>query len=172
MTPSPSSPTRPSRGWTRSPDASSGTRSLARDAVQDALVRAWRDLPGLRDPATFDALSHRRPVNAAIDAVRRRRRRVIEVELWPVHDPAHPRRDRPKSPTGTTSHEPSGDWSLEQRAVIVLHYYLGLPLQDAAATLGIPIGTAKSRLHRSLHGAAVDGPGRRCRREASGGRLS
>jgi RNA polymerase sigma-70 factor (ECF subfamily) len=38
----------------------------------------------------------------------------------------------------------------EQRAVIVLHYYLGMPLPDVAATLGIPIGTAKTRHHRSL----------------------
>ena len=38
----------------------------------------------------------------------------------------------------------------EQRAVVVLFYYLGLPLPDVAAALGIPTGTAKSRLHRSL----------------------
>ena len=63
---------------------------LARDAVQEALVRAWRDLPGLRDPSNFDAWLHRLTVNASIDAVRRRRRRVIEVELTPIHDPTIP----------------------------------------------------------------------------------
>ena len=36
------------------------------------------------------------------------------------------------------------------RAIVVLHYYLGMPLTDVAATLGIPVGTAKSRLHRAL----------------------
>lgn len=122
---------------------------LARDAVQEALVRAWRDLPGLRDPGSFDAWLHRLTVNASIDAVRKRRRRVVEVELMPIHDPAIPDEsariaDRERLARAIERLEP------EQRAVIVLHYYLGLSLQDAAATLGIPIGTAKSRLHRSL----------------------
>src|SRR5690349_19669666 len=52
---------------------------LARDAVQDALIRAWRDLPGLRDPDRLDAWLHRLLANACLDLVRRRRRRVIEV---------------------------------------------------------------------------------------------
>jgi RNA polymerase sigma-70 factor (ECF subfamily) len=122
---------------------------LARDAVQEALVRAWRDLPGLRDPANFDAWLHRLTVNASIDAVRRRRRRVIEVELTPIHDPAIPDdtirvADRDQVARAIERLDP------EQRAVIVLHYYLGLPLTEAAATLGIPVGTVKSRLHRSL----------------------
>ena len=36
------------------------------------------------------------------------------------------------------------------RAIVVLHYFLGMPLTDVAATLGVPIGTVKSRLHRAL----------------------
>ena len=64
---------------------------LARDAVQEAMVRAWRDLPGLRDPDRFDAWLHRLTVHACIDAARHRRRRVIEVELTP--------RSRRPSPT-------------------------------------------------------------------------
>ena len=55
---------------------------LARDAVQEALIRAWRDLRGLRDPERFDAWLHRLTVNACLDIARRRRRRVIEVARW------------------------------------------------------------------------------------------
>src|SRR6478609_9477315 len=54
---------------------------LARDAVQEALVRAWRDLPTLRDVERFDAWLHRLTVNACLDLARRRRRRPIEVEM-------------------------------------------------------------------------------------------
>ena len=60
---------------------------LARDAVQDALISAWRDLPGLRAPDRFDAWVHRLVVNACLDLVRRRKRRIIEVELSPIDLP-------------------------------------------------------------------------------------
>ena len=50
----------------------------------------------------------------------------------------------------------------DQRTVIVLHYYLGLPLPDTAAAMGIPLGTAKSRLHRATQAlrAALDSDAR------------
>ena len=122
---------------------------LARDAVQEALVGAWRDLPGLRDPARFDAWLYRLTVHSCLDAIRRRRRRVIEVELAPFHGmPAD-------DVSGLIADRDEVDRALqhldpELRAVIVVHYYLGLPLADTARVLGIPVGTAKSRLHRSL----------------------
>src|SRR4029078_12042886 len=59
-------------------------RELARDAVQDALIRAWRDLPGLREPDRFDAWLHRLPVTACLALLRHRRRRPLEVELSPI----------------------------------------------------------------------------------------
>jgi RNA polymerase sigma-70 factor (ECF subfamily) len=122
---------------------------LARDAVQEALFRAWRDLPGLRDPDRWDAWLHRITVNASIETARRRRRRVVEVELLPDIDPSTPDRsseviDRQMLEEALASLEP------EQRALVVLRYYVGMTVPEAAATLGIPLGTAKSRLHRSL----------------------
>jgi RNA polymerase sigma-70 factor (ECF subfamily) len=122
---------------------------LARDAVQEGLIRAWRDLPGLRDPERFDAWLHRLTVNACLDLLRRRRRRAMEVELTPLHTPAE------SDPAGRLADRDLVDRVLQrlepnERAIVVLHYFLGMPLTDVAASLGIPVGTVKSRLHRAL----------------------
>ena len=122
---------------------------LARDAVQEALIRAWRDLPGLRDPDRFDAWLHRLLVNACLDLVRRRKRRVIEVELTPIDAPAT------RDFAGGLADRQLLDQALAglapgHRAVVALHYLLGMPLPEVAHTLGIPQGTAKSRLHYAL----------------------
>ena len=122
---------------------------LARDAVQDAYIRAWRDLPGLRDPERFDAWLHRLTVNASIDAVRRRRRRPIEVDLEPITpqaigDVSAHIADRDVLEHGFRRLRP------DQRAILVLHYYVGMPASAVAETLEIPMGTAQSRLHRAL----------------------
>lgn len=122
---------------------------LARDAVQEALIRTWRDLPGLRDPDRFDAWLHRLIVNACLDLVRRRKRRVIEVELTPL-DTA----DRADVAGGVAERQLLDDalarLDPNHRAVVALHYLLGMPLPQVAATLAIPLGTAKSRLHYAL----------------------
>ena len=75
---------------------------LAQDAVQDTLIRAWRSLPGLRDPATFDHWLHSLVAHACIDLARKRRRRVVEVELSPL-DVAEASTRRPRLPIATCS---------------------------------------------------------------------
>ena len=133
---------------------------LARDAVQEAMVRSWRDLPTLRDVDRFDAWLHRLLVNACLDIMRRRRRRAVEVELTPIFTPitadfTSAVVDRDLLDRGLRALEPG--W----RAIVVLHYFLGMPLPDVASALGIPLGTAKSRLHRSIGvlRATVEGDG-------------
>ncbi len=122
---------------------------LARDAVQEGLFRAWRDLPGLRDPDRFDAWLHRLTVNACLDLARRRRRRPIEVKLDAIHAPATP------DVSGALAdrelvHEALGRLDPGHRAVVAMHFLLDMPLTDVAVALRIPIGTAKSRLHYAL----------------------
>ncbi len=135
---------------------------LAQDAVQEALVRAWRDLPGLRDPERFDAWLRRLLVHACLDEARARRRHRFEVELRPVDDRSQPDgvgalAVRDELERGFRRLEP------EQRAVIVLHFYLGLAVPEVAQTIGVPVGTAKSRISRALQAlrAALDAESRR-----------
>jgi RNA polymerase sigma-70 factor, ECF subfamily len=121
----------------------------AKDAVQNTLVRAWRDLPTLRDPDRFDAWVHRLLVHACIDEARRLRRHRLDVELTSIAIPSaiddvSAVDDRDLIERGFLRLDP------EMRAVIVLHHYLDLPMPAVAAILGIPLGTAKSRLHRAL----------------------
>lgn len=122
---------------------------FARDAVQEALIRAWRDLPKLRDPDRFEAWLRRLTVNACLDQARRRRRRIVEVELKAIHTPV--------ASDDSTAHADRDlvDQVLRRldeqgRAIVVLHYFLGMPLTEVAATLAVPVGTVKSRLHRAL----------------------
>jgi RNA polymerase sigma factor (sigma-70 family) len=124
-------------------------REHARDAVQEALIRAWRDLPGLRDPDRFDAWLYRLLSHAAIDEARRRKRRVVEVKITLADAGSH------DDPTGRLADRDALDRAMaallpEHRALVVLHYYLGLSLPEAAAALGISLGAAKSRLHRAI----------------------
>ena len=122
---------------------------LARDAVQDGLVRAWRDIASIRDPARFDAWLNRLIANSCIDLARSRRRRQVEVELRTIHAPAMP------DISVSLADRDQVDAVLRQldergRAIVVLHYFAGLPLTEVAATLRMPVGTVKSSLHRAL----------------------
>lgn len=119
---------------------------LAQDATQQAMLSAWRDLPALRDPDRFEAWLHRLVVRACYAEASRDRRWGTGVRLIPsdqstVSDAASSLADRDELERGFRRLSP------EQRAVLVLHHYLGYPLTEIAATLEIPVGTARSRLH-------------------------
>jgi RNA polymerase sigma-70 factor (ECF subfamily) len=116
----------------------------AEDATQEAFVRAWRELPRLRDADRFDAWLRRLVVNACYDEGRRLRRRA-EVSLVLLHE---------RSVVDSTSATVEADrvdrafrrLPLDQRVVLALQHYYDLSHVEIAETLGIPLGTVKSRV--------------------------
>ena len=132
---------------------------LAEDALQNALVLAWRRLPKLRDPDKFEAWIHRILVHACYDESQRARSWVATVRVLPMNGQS--------TPDGSDALADRDELerafrrlSVEQRAVFVLHHYLGLPLVEVAQVLEIPAGTARSRLHYAIAGlrsALLDG---------------
>jgi len=123
--------------------------SLAEDALQNALVLAWRQLPRLRDADRFEAWIHRILVHACYDESQRARQWTSTIRVLPI--------DGPSTPDGSSSLADRDELerafrqlTLEQRAVFVLHHYVGLPLVEVAELLDIPAGTARSRLHYAI----------------------
>jgi RNA polymerase sigma-70 factor (ECF subfamily) len=118
----------------------------AQDAVQQAFLLAWRDLPRLRDPERFDVWLHRLLVNACYEEHRRNRRWSAHVRALPAEDPGGP--DSTLSIAERDQIERAfRRLSPEHRAVFVLHHHVGMPLSTVADIVGVPVGTAKSRLH-------------------------
>ena len=119
---------------------------LAEDALQSALLTAWRQLPTLRDPDRFEPWVRRLLVHACYAEARRRRTWAANVRVLPVDGPAAPDvlvnvADRDALDRAFRR------LTIEQRAVFVLHHHVGLQLVEIAETLGVPAGTARSRLH-------------------------
>jgi RNA polymerase sigma factor (sigma-70 family) len=120
----------------------------AQDAVQEALVSAWKDVRGLRNPDAWGAWLYRLTVWSCYRVARKEKRRSL-VELHAVPDP------EPTTPFDAAAaladrdlvERLLKDLSLDHRAAIVLRFYLDLPVEEVAQILGIPIGTAKSRIH-------------------------
>ena len=133
----------------------------AEDAMQHALVTAWRELPGLRDADRFDAWLNRILVHACYAEARRARAWTANIRLLPADGPAV---------ADSTIDVITRDLldrgfrrlPTEQRAVFVLHHHLGLRLGEVAETLGIPLGTVKSRLHHATNAlrAAIEADSR------------
>jgi RNA polymerase sigma-70 factor (ECF subfamily) len=120
---------------------------LAEDAVQQAFVRAWRDLGSLREPTRFEPWLHTLVTRACYDEARRSRRwqadvRVVAPVALSTHDPSPDDRDVIERGFRMLSHE--------HRMILVLHFYLDLNAAEIGGRLGIPPGTARSRLHYAL----------------------
>lgn len=129
---------------------------LADDAVQETLIKAWRELPRLRDVDRFDAWLRRLLINACNDERRRHRRVLVQqlalaselaaVDSWSRVDD----RERIGRAFNRLPHD--------QRVVVVLDSYVGMSDTEIAATLGAPLGTVKARLRRAMQAlrAAID----------------
>ena len=121
----------------------------AQDAVQEACIEAWRSLPGLREPDRFEAWLRRLLVRACFKGVRRSKRvEAVEIRLTPADEPAVSGNER-NLDINDQLERGLARIPADQRAVVVLVYYLDLPLADAAQAMGIPLGTTKSRLNRA-----------------------
>ena len=141
---------------------------LAEDATQHALIAIWQSLPALRDPARFEAWSYRLLVNACYDEGRRLRvwkpnLRVLYDDEQSAPDAIGEVHDRDQLERGFRR------LSIDHRSVVVLHTYLGLSLEEVADTLGIPPGTARSRLHYAVRAmrAALEADERPALREVA-----
>jgi RNA polymerase sigma-70 factor, ECF subfamily len=135
--------------------------AAAEDATQEALVNAWRYLPSLRDPDRFDAWLYRLLVNACRTQLRRSgRHEVVEIDAAQPSrsggDPGQALADRDQLERGFRRLD------ADQRAVVILHYYRGYSVPEVADIVGIPLGTAKSRIHRATNElrAALDADAR------------
>jgi len=139
----------------------------AEDAVQEALVRAWRDLPALRDPHRFHPWIRRVLMRAITDEFRSGRRHRAAVTLLRL-EPSQPDASEDLAIREQLSRG-FGRLSVDHRAVLVLRLYLDLSLDETALTLGIPVGTAKSRLHYAVEAmrVALEADARPTRREVS-----
>lgn len=120
----------------------------AEDATQEAFIAAWRDLSSLRDPDRFEAWLRRLVVRAAYrEAKRERRSRSVDInEITLADDRVDGQREiaeRDALERAFRRLDP------EFRTVLILHHYVGLSLPEAADAMGVPLGTAKSRLHRA-----------------------
>jgi RNA polymerase sigma-70 factor (ECF subfamily) len=131
---------------------------LAEDASQQTLLKAWQELPRLREPERFEAWTYRLLVNVCHAEWRRRKRSLAALpDLDSVREPISPDDmaiviERDQLERGYSR------LSMDHRAVVVLHYYLDMPVAEIAETLGVGEGTVKSRLYHAMRGlrAALD----------------
>ena len=122
-----------------------GSEADASDAVQEALLSAWRGLDSLREPDAFRAWFRRHVVRAALRAATRRGR-VVELDLSAVA----PDGELDRALEARTLGRAFGRLDARDRLLLTLHHFWELPIAETAIHLGIPEGTVKSRVHYAM----------------------
>jgi RNA polymerase sigma-70 factor (ECF subfamily) len=130
---------------------------LAEDAVQAALITAWTDLRSLRDPSRFEPWLHRILTNACYAEAKRRTRRFEGLKILPAVG-AHGPDEYLTVDDRDLLERAFRRLTVQQRAILIFHHYLGLSISEVADRIDIPVGTAKSRLHHATRAlrASVD----------------
>ena len=144
---------------------------LAEDVLQNALVTIWRKLPHLREPERFEAWAYRILVHACYADAPRNRRWAATVRVLPI-DRANENDDITLLPDRDELERAFRLLPLDQRAVFVLHHHAGMPLVAIAEVLGIPDGTARSRLHYATRALRAAFEASRARDDLREGRLA
>jgi len=121
---------------------------LAEDAVQAALITAWSELRALRDPSRFEPWLHRILTRACFAEARRRKRWYEGPRILPVAGAYGPD-DYLTVDDRDLLERAFRRLTVQQRAVLIYHHYLGLSIAQVAERIDIPVGTAKSRLHHA-----------------------
>ena len=121
---------------------------LAEDAVQTALITAWTELRTLRDPSRFEPWLHRILTNACYAEAGRRKRWSEGLRILPGASSDMPD-DYLTVDDRDLLERALRRLTVQQRAVLVFHHYLGLSISEVATRTGLPVGTAKSRLHHA-----------------------
>ena len=135
---------------------------LAEDATQQALLNVWQDLPQLRDPARFDAWSYRLLARACYAEGHHERRWAPSLHVLSTENPIGTVDGTSLVIDRDQLERATRRLSIDHRTVVVLHYYLDLPLAEISELLGVPIGTVRSRLRYAMRGlrAALDADAR------------
>jgi RNA polymerase sigma-70 factor (ECF subfamily) len=133
-----------------------GDRSQAEDLVQETLLRAWRS-PEALDPERGAVRSwlFTTARNVAIDAWRRRSVRVGEVVTDMIPEPPPSADEADRAVEAWTVAEALSRLSAQHREVLVQCFYGGRSVAEAAALLGVPPGTVKSRTHYALRSLRI-----------------
>ncbi len=130
----------------------------AADATQEAFVSAWRELPRLRDTSAFDGWLNRIVANAARMSRRHRiRLREVHIREARADGATLEAREDPADPAAHAEIDRVAESDAigrafdrlrpEDRAMLALHHVEERPVREIARSLGIPVGTAKWRLH-------------------------